>query len=66
MGPTMIHLDKLMDMTKLTDMSCEITMATLQNKTNTTEMVGEKALMCSMVLPAFMEKNRKVPSPAED
>jgi len=64
-GPTMIHLDKLTDMTKLTDMSCEITMATLQNKTNTTEMVGKKALMCIMVLPAFMEKN-KVPSPAED
>jgi hypothetical protein len=55
----MIHMDELTDMTKLTDVSCEITMATLQNKTNAPEMVGNKALICSMVLPAFMEKNRK-------
>lgn len=43
-GPTMIHVDKLTGMTELTDVSCEIKIATLQNKTNATEMVGNKAL----------------------
>lgn len=55
-GPTLIHVDRLTDMTKLMGVRCEITMATLQNKTNATAMVGNKALNCSMVLPAFMQK----------
>jgi hypothetical protein len=51
-GPTLIHVDKLMDMTKLMGTRCEITMAILQNKTNASGMVGNKALIYSMVLPA--------------
>jgi hypothetical protein len=51
-GPTLIRVDKLKDMTKVMGVRCEIIMAILQNKTNATEMVGNKALICSMVLPA--------------
>jgi len=59
-GPMMIHLDKL------TDMSCEITMATLQNKTNATEMVGKKGTKVYHGVVNIHGEEQKVPSPAED
>ena len=59
-GPTMIHLDKL------TDMSCEITMATLQNKTNATEMVGKKGTNVYHGIASIHGEEQKVPSSDED